>query len=1100
METTAVRVALRTRPLSPKELEVNGTHCITYVKDEPQILLGTDCSFTFDFTFSPKDTQQYVFETCIIPLLDCFMDGNNATVLAYGQTATGKSYSLGTSIESFGDKEAQGMVQRFAYTLFDRLENNNKNKTKKNNYQLYVSFMELYNEELLDLLSSTKKEEQTHPAIHEDIQGHIYCTGLKEVCVNNAMELLDYLRKGSLSRATGSTDMNVSSSRSHAIFTITLKQQQTDDDNDTNNGNLGSKRLVSKFHFVDLAGSERLKRTNALGERQKEGISINTGLLALGNVISALGDESRRCSHIPYRDSKLTRLLQDSLGGNSHTLMLACISPSITDYTETLNTLKYANRARNIQNRVEINVDYEGSPEELTYLRNQLVKLKMQLSSTYRRSSTSSISTSTSSQHNNHLLDDHKFLKSELTRVKAYASLLAQDLAHIQGERDTLLLQQQQQQQQKSNNNNNIIEANPLIVDYLKQIETLKFELGETKNQLIELESRKQDNYPYQHVTSTSMALPGKYGGRSDYTNQRSYPSSRKSSISLEKHFRSGTHSTGGRGRTVRQRKHSLPIRQRMKTAMVNNQYNLATPIPSLDETWHFLDTNNDDMMEYPSEVKYPQVIPENTIKCQKSQAYNEPKSHKENNTIDDKMIPSYSPDADLMLHSTQPDLHSFKFDILTSFSSTLNSTLPDTPISAKAVCQDLLLSDDEEVESLSVPAWNDEPKTQPATISTKRESLSWTDSLLDDSDNSMTTSRLSSIYWETASGIKKSGRRRSKDVLKMLHQIQADLLVKKELVGQLEKSEDEYTQMRMNYEEQLLSLQNHLVDMQHQRDSAIVEPYHHDGELIIDDDSTNPDHPDEHMKLLTDSPKMMAQNKKNPLTLKKSSKTPTRHSPSPPSRNRIQQQQQQQQQNNYKRNSILPLPPQQQLESKSRQVKEIRLQYESKLKRLSIENQEWKRKFTQTTNNMNLARSKAEQVVTGLRHTIDQLKMEKKQLQRSMKQENEKWRSQLQTAEMELQQYKRKETIFIESKKKWIDTHEEQQSLLKKRNDYTLQVNQQMRQLTLALRKAATEGVFLNEVTLERILSQASSSSSSPSPSSPSSPTTTMMIQSVQR
>lgn len=329
-------------------------------------------------------------------------------------------------------------------------------------------------------------------------------------------------------------------------------------------------------------------------------------MLALGNVISALGDESRRCSHVPYRDSKLTRLLQDSLGGNSHTLMLACISPSITDYTETLNTLKYANRARNIQNRVEINVDYEGSPEELAYLRSQLVKLKMQLSSTYRRSSTSSISTSTSSQHNNHLLDDHKFLKSELTRVKAYASLLAQDLAHIQGERDTLLLQQQQQQ--KSINNDLVIEANPLVTDYLKQIETLKLELGETKNQLIELEKRQQDNHPYQHVTSTSMALPGKYGG-SDYINQRSYPSSRKSSVSLEKHFRSGTHSTGGRGRTVRQRKHSLPIRQRMKTVMVNNQYNLTTPIPSLDETWHFLDNNSDDMMEYPLELRPQQVI-----------------------------------------------------------------------------------------------------------------------------------------------------------------------------------------------------------------------------------------------------------------------------------------------------------------------------------------------------------------------------------------------------------------------------------------------------------------------------------------------------------
>lgn len=353
-----------------------------------------------------------------------------------------------------------------------------------------------------------------------------------------------------------------------------------------------------------------MKRTNALGERQKEGISINTGLLALGNVISALGDESRRCSHIPYRDSKLTRLLQDSLGGNSHTLMLACVSPSMTDYTETLNTLKYANRARNIQNRVEINVDYEGSPEELAYLRNQIAKLKMQLSNTYRRSSSTSTTThltmnsagsgGNSSNGGGSLINDHKFLKSELNRVKAYANLLAQDLAQIQNERDTLLLQQQQQQKQQqkndNNNSNNSMETNPLIADYLKQIENLKLELNVTKNQLVELETHHQQSSAndmispsYKHISSMSMSLPGKYGGYRK----------KSTSTSLEKHFGSATNSTSGRRQFIRQRKHSLPIRQRMKTVV--NQYNLATPIPCLDESWHFLDSNND--IGYQSEL-----------------------------------------------------------------------------------------------------------------------------------------------------------------------------------------------------------------------------------------------------------------------------------------------------------------------------------------------------------------------------------------------------------------------------------------------------------------------------------------------------------------
>jgi hypothetical protein len=138
--------------------------------------------------------------------------------------------------------------------------------------------------------------------------------------------------------------------------------------------------IVSKFHFVDLAGSERLKRTAAVGERIKEGISINSGLLALGNVISALGDpsKSKTTTHVPYRDSKLTRLLQDSLGGNAHTLMIACVSPVEWNVGETINTLKYANRARNIRNRVRIEEREEGW-EDIEWLRNTVIKLRKEL-------------------------------------------------------------------------------------------------------------------------------------------------------------------------------------------------------------------------------------------------------------------------------------------------------------------------------------------------------------------------------------------------------------------------------------------------------------------------------------------------------------------------------------------------------------------------------------------------------------------------------------------------------------------------------------------------------------------------------------------------
>lgn len=203
--------------------------------------------------------------------------------------------------------------------------------------------------------------------------------------VTSVEEALQCLRLGALSRTTASTQMNSQSSRSHAIFTLHIKQQRLvtveNDLTDSKEENIDPSNefetLTAKFHFVDLAGSERLKRTGATGERAKEGISINCGLLALGNVISALGDVSKRALHVPYRDSKLTRLLQDSLGGNSQTVMIACISPSDRDFMETLNTLKYANRARNIKNRIMINQD--KSSRTITILKQQIAQLQLEL-------------------------------------------------------------------------------------------------------------------------------------------------------------------------------------------------------------------------------------------------------------------------------------------------------------------------------------------------------------------------------------------------------------------------------------------------------------------------------------------------------------------------------------------------------------------------------------------------------------------------------------------------------------------------------------------------------------------------------------------------
>ncbi|KAG5057338.1 hypothetical protein JHK86_012334 [Glycine max] len=219
--------------------------------------------------------------------------------------------------------------------------------------------------------------------IRETSNGVITLSGITEVPVSTLHDMSSYLEQGSLSRATGSTNMNNQSSRSHAIFTITLQQMRKlhsgSPINDSSDEDMGEEYLSAKLHLVDLAGSERAKRTGSDGVRLKEGIHINKGLLALGNVISALGDEKKRKEgvHVPYRDSKLTRLLQDSLGGNSKTVMIACISPADINAEETLNTLKYANRARNIQNKPVVNQDFISN--EMQQLRQQLKYLQAEL-------------------------------------------------------------------------------------------------------------------------------------------------------------------------------------------------------------------------------------------------------------------------------------------------------------------------------------------------------------------------------------------------------------------------------------------------------------------------------------------------------------------------------------------------------------------------------------------------------------------------------------------------------------------------------------------------------------------------------------------------
>nr|XP_020666131.1 chromosome-associated kinesin KIF4A [Pogona vitticeps] len=358
-----VRVALRCRPLLAKE-RAEGCHmCLSFVPGEQQVVLGKDKPFTYDYVFDPSAEQEEVFNTCIVPLIKGIFKGYNATVLAYGQTGSGKTYSMGGAYTAEQENDPSvGVIPRVIKVLFQEM----KEKTGWQ-FSLKISYLEIYNEDILDLLSPAK-DRTSQISIREDPKEGIKIVGLTEHVVTSARETVLCLEQGNNSRTVAATAMNTQSSRSHAIFTMSIEQKSKDDANTS---------FHCKLHLVDLAGSERQKKTKAEGDRLREGININKGLLCLGNVISALGDETKKGGFVPYRDSKLTRLLQDSLGGNSHTLMIACVSPADSNLEETLNTLRYADRARKIKNKPIVNMDPQAA--EINRLRLQVQELQVLL-------------------------------------------------------------------------------------------------------------------------------------------------------------------------------------------------------------------------------------------------------------------------------------------------------------------------------------------------------------------------------------------------------------------------------------------------------------------------------------------------------------------------------------------------------------------------------------------------------------------------------------------------------------------------------------------------------------------------------------------------
>uniref|UniRef100_A0A2K6F5V5 Kinesin family member 21A n=1 Tax=Propithecus coquereli TaxID=379532 RepID=A0A2K6F5V5_PROCO len=492
-DESSVRVAVRIRPQLAKE-KIEGCHiCTSVTPGEPQVFLGKDKAFTFDYVFDIDSHQEQIYIQCIEKLIEGCFEGYNATVFAYGQTGAGKTYTMGTGFDVNIIEEEQGIISRAVKHLFKSIEEKKhtavKNGLPPPDFKVNAQFLELYNEEVLDLFDTTRdidsKNKKSNIRIHEDSTGGIYTVGVTTRTVNTESEMMQCLKLGALSRTTASTQMNVQSSRSHAIFTIHVCQTrvcpQIDVENATDNKMISEssqmnefETLTAKFHFVDLAGSERLKRTGATGERAKEGISINCGLLALGNVISALGDKSKRATHVPYRDSKLTRLLQDSLGGNSQTIMIACVSPSDRDFMETLNTLKYANRARNIKNKVMVNQD--RASQQINALRSEITRLQMELME-YKTGKR--IIDEEGVESINDMFHENAMLQTENNNLRVRIKAMQETVDALRTRITQLVSDQANQVLARAGEGNE--EISNMIHSYIKEIEDLRAKLLESE-------------------------------------------------------------------------------------------------------------------------------------------------------------------------------------------------------------------------------------------------------------------------------------------------------------------------------------------------------------------------------------------------------------------------------------------------------------------------------------------------------------------------------------------------------------------------------------------------------------------------------------------